>query len=349
MSLNNDSLKRKLINHYFDFIHSLSKSRLINNVNLEVSIDGVPAHMFLPIFRSLIDIFRKKDDPEKPITNPSKIGEAIIENKDSNLSTKYFASYFLSILLNREHLITLVLDEPRNSEIKVIDIINPEILTEDFMKSNSELNNLKKEDLNNIDSIEKIFIDAFSSELFMGTIAKSFDSNRHFLSEELVMHLAYFEAFLSDTLRIIFEKCPEKICEMKSEIATEDFIKLDRDVIIQELITNIIKDFNYKSIKGRIIFLKNLDIISQLSKQKIKQIETLYKIRNLIVHNGSRADKEYLKISKDKKTKINELIPINNNLLELSFELLSELSFQIVSNISKKYFQIKIQKHIKLL
>ena len=168
------------------------------------------------------------------------------------------------------------------------------------------------------------------------------DLSQIFFSQDLVMLLAHFEAFLSDSVKIIHLSRPEKL---KRNIKIDwseliDFKSIDE--LHEHLTEKITLEFGWLSYENKFNTLSSthgIDIkISKLEKKFLLEAESK---RHLFVHNGGKYTKQYsAKKAKKSITPGNKVHWTNSHNAKLR-TLILKLSSQVYSKICNKYFGIK--------
>ncbi|MBA7596743.1 hypothetical protein ES703_03730 [subsurface metagenome] len=127
-------------------------------------------------------------------------------------------------------------------------------------------------------------------------------------SQELVMIFAYLDAFMDDTLRIIYECCPERLkCERKITWETVIDLKSYKRLIDYIISKFVRKEFRNLPIKDRIEFLEErADLEMDIPENVLKGFAIAEQVRHIIIHNAGRIDSEFLIKTKLKESKIGE-------------------------------------------
>lgn len=110
-----------------------------------------------------------------------------------------------------------------------------------------------------------------------------------FRSQELVMLVAHFEAFLSDSLRSIYLCKPEKLRRNKT-IEWKEIIEFDDMDLLREHLTNkAVYEFGWLSLENKFALLKEEHGIQiQLSISDVNFLRESENNRHLVVHSGGR-------------------------------------------------------------
>jgi hypothetical protein len=197
-----------------------------------------------------------------------------------------------------------------------------------------------KETYNNPNVIYYMFyIDIFKS--ITNSYKTAPDLDRTFISRELIMHFAYFVAFLSDSLRAICNTRPEVLKNSENTFNWEQIITCGSwEKILNKMTEDFIYDFGFLSIKKCINKIRNkFGILKQVPEEDIIVLEEASYVRNLLVHNGGRINLDYINKTGRKDFKIGALFPINIEYIETVFKTMQFLSNDLFFEISKKFFK----------
>ncbi|MBA7495105.1 hypothetical protein ES702_05684 [subsurface metagenome] len=195
----------------------------------------------------------------------------------------------------------------------------------------------------------KITKDMGSTILFMsialinlGIPLMEIESESLLYSQELVMIFAHLDAFMSDSLRIICQACPEvlkrnKKIDWATAISCGGWEKL-----LDHLIEKYVFEFGWQSISKRIKSLREeLGIIVKYRGSDLELLEEAEELRNIVVHNGGRVSQEYIA-----KTGRNDLIvgafyPLKSKYLGKVSSAARVLCGELFMGIGRKFFNKK--------
>lgn len=168
----------------------------------------------------------------------------------------------------------------------------------------------------------------------------NFDDALYF--QELVMIFAYLDAFIDDTLRIIYECCPERLkCEKTITWETAIGLKSYKKLIHHLISKYVRKEFRNLPLVERIAFLKErMGLEMDIPESVLRDFKIAEHVRHIIVHNAGRIDNEFLAKTQLEDFKIGDVFPI-------SFQYISNLSYYIqllgsyiFREVSTKYFKV---------
>lgn len=164
--------------------------------------------------------------------------------------------------------------------------------------------------------------------------------------QALVMLYAHLDAFITDSIRFA---CKRELRQLKRQrqISWEDVISCGNwDKLIDELTKRYLFEISLPSTVKRIetVITKHLGINLRFSAETwdfLTPLAGLECMRNLIVHNGGRADEQMvvsIDENEEKDVKVGEQIPVTivqiNSMVAISRVIASELFVEI----SKKFF-----------
>lgn len=338
------NLERKIVERYYDIYIALLKQRLMTRVNLDLIFNGIPLQILVPfitpIFNELPFIFGEKS---KILTNLKKV---LFENQNVDQSQHILEKFTTSIIVNRELFIDLVLGVTNGKGIKSRDYFTSGLIAEDFFVKNPNLIDLISEKEQNYEYLESKLGEALKTNTLIKKFSHNLETERFLLSQELIMQFTFLDAYLSDLFEIICNKKPEIVNE-RTDFKIKEPIRDKNQNIVDKIIFKAVKDFGFKGVKRKIDIFQQLNFVD-LSNEEMKLVEKARITRNLIVHNGSRINEEYLDFVNDQTLRIDDLVPIDSNFIEEIFELLKKITIMIMEYILLEFFNIIIQKDIKI-
>lgn len=168
----------------------------------------------------------------------------------------------------------------------------------------------------------------------------------------LVESVSLFENFIGDLVSIVYNDYPVKLLgkdiqndspEHRKKILEVVVKSNDRDEILEKIIEEKVRSLFYKKLSD--IFIKDkskLDFGDFFSKNEkaIFLLEEIMARRNIIVHNGGKVDRKYLREVKKPEFNLNQSVQILPEYLQTSIVLLESLgavvSFLILRNVYKR-------------
>lgn len=340
-----DNLDRKIVTQYYELYTALLKQRLMNQINLSLIFDGIPLHIIVPyiseLIRKLPVLLEEKENRRQ------KFVKVLIESDNENPLLKYQEEFFSSVYFNRELFIDLMLGVRDEGEIKRLDLFNDKVFAKDFLDKNPEIKELDKDKLLDINYLFNLFNNAFKTETMLKIFSQKFAAKRFFLSQEIVMQFAFFDAYLSDSFEIICLKTPDKI-EETIKIKLQDLFKGNSQQMKEKTIKIANTKFSFRGIKSKINILKKMKFIKNLSDNELGLLEKARITRNLIVHNGSRINEEYRNYVKNKSLLLDEMVPLDNDFIEDIYKIIIKVSLMVLENIILECFGHKVKKEFKI-
>lgn len=139
-------------------------------------------------------------------------------------------------------------------------------------------------------------------------------------TQEVITTYSYAEGFITDSVKMVLD-IDEKY---------KDLFKQEREKLLFELLFGNIET-KIKKINRKF----NLKIvINGIQRTKLKKLNC---IRNIMVHNNTCANSQYIKLFKDTKTKLGEKIPLTDKVIEDLLDALGETLYLLYKEISLKY------------
>lgn len=182
----------------------------------------------------------------------------------------------------------------------------------------------------------KLFLSSGAKREYKGI---KFDFSFFLLSQELVMLFSYLDAFLLNCLRAIAES-DEKILKRDKKITWKEIITArSREEIVENIIEKYCYEFGWQNFRNKIDILKKEHRLEVSTPDDV--IDSICEgegLRHLVVHNGSRINRDFLNKNPFYEGEIGDQIIINKDYLNnLSGELLS-LGGDIFISIAQKYY-----------
>jgi hypothetical protein len=160
---------------------------------------------------------------------------------------------------------------------------------------------------------------------------------------QLVLLLAYFEGFLSDSLKAA---CSQDIRTLYSgrKMSIERVLSSGN---WEGLVARVIDDFAYesgwKALPERLLFLTSeLGLDLQLLQAELDELKETELLRNLVVHNGSRVSQEYLDRTSRRDRHLGETVLVSGESVEKLTHLLQRLASDVYTAISTKFFKVSL-------
>ena len=142
------------------------------------------------------------------------------------------------------------------------------------------------------------------------------DFTQTILRQELVSILALLEAFLGDALRTICRLRPEVLRRSK-KLEWKDIMECGSwDGVLSRLEEELAHEHSMHSISARIELLKtDYGLSLHLPPETITVIDLVEQIRHVILHNGSRTSREFLRRTQSEGDKVGEELMLDDELV----------------------------------
>jgi hypothetical protein len=166
------------------------------------------------------------------------------------------------------------------------------------------------------------------------------DFTRIVYSQALVMQFAQLDAFMSDSMRIICQTCPEVLKSDKTMNWTDILSCGEWDKILDWIIEKFVYDFGWQSLRKRLEILdKRIGLAIDFADEQIRQIEAAELVRNLITHNGGNINQKYIDATGQINLAVGQRFPLDADLVIKTHALMVELGIAVFTAISKKFYE----------
>jgi hypothetical protein len=156
---------------------------------------------------------------------------------------------------------------------------------------------------------------------------------------QLVLFLAYFEGFLSDSLRAACSKDIRTLYSNRKMSIEKILTSGNWDSLVTRVIDDYTYEAGWKSLPERLLFLTNiLGLGIDLPQGELDELKEDELLRNIVVHNGGRVSQEYLDRTTEKDKKLGETVPISSQMIERLMNLIQWFASDIYVAISTKFF-----------
>ncbi|MDD7914061.1 hypothetical protein [Polaribacter ponticola] len=165
-----------------------------------------------------------------------------------------------------------------------------------------------------------------ASEGYLRDELKKIDQYPKTITPMILVYLtSTFEIFLKSIIRILLKFNPEPIKNNDKKIPLQTILaSSDLDELLDLILEQITHDLGYKNISEQISYL-NTKININLSFKKLKglianrrfinieEIQEIFLIRNLVLHNGGIVNKQYLNLTNRQEYKEGEKIEVTKD------------------------------------
>jgi len=210
----------------------------------------------------------------------------------------------------------------------------------DKEKKRSTFKNLKKlvEEHIQVISIEDngVFFKAKSnnglSSENIGTAAKKYmeyaEMPRIHAWNTLVMLVTRFEEYISNFLRYIYNKYPQKYLDTQSIVFSE-ISNIGIDEIRNKIISREVDKKMRESYKEWFAIFKEHKMVFELCDKELENLNEIYACRNIIVHNAGIINDIYIKSIPDTNYKIGEMVKVDDKYIKDAFETIKTIIFYV--------------------
>jgi len=162
-----------------------------------------------------------------------------------------------------------------------------------------------------------------------------------------------FEVYLSDITTTVFEDYPGKLLGQDNSRSEDGYQKLLKYIVESQDKTEIIERIVEERVRG--IFygkpssyftnekLEFGDYFIRNYKNDLELYEEVTARRNLLVHNGGKVDRKYLRETKGSGFKLRQVVPVDADYLRRSIVLLLGLSAEATGVILKKIYKSDVR------
>lgn len=164
-------------------------------------------------------------------------------------------------------------------------------------------------------------------------------------SNTLVMLITKFEEFVSDFIRFLYEKFPEKYLNNKTVTFLEVSEMCVNDVK-QRIIDREVDSIMRKSFSEWFKLFEDHKIKFDICKDEYAILSEIYARRNIVVHNSGIVNESYLNLAEKPTAKLGEYLIVDNEYLKNAFSVLKTIVFCIMIE-GAKFEATKREKYIE--
>ncbi len=163
--------------------------------------------------------------------------------------------------------------------------------------------------------------------------------------QELSILFAQLDAFMADTLRVICQLRPE-VLKKNKQIDWATIVSAGGWQEVLDLLTEeYVFEFGWPPLPKRLKMLREqFGIELSLRDSDWALLEEAENIRNIVVHNGGRINKEYINRTGRCELIIGDFIPLTSAYLESAEEVLRMLVSSLFLAVSEKFFGLDASK-----
>lgn len=159
-------------------------------------------------------------------------------------------------------------------------------------------------------------------------------------SQQMVMAFAHMSAFIADSVRAICLRCPSVLKSSQRQVDWQTLIECgDWNTVVSHLIEDYVFRFGWDSVSKTVQAMREkLGLELKIPEDCLKRVEDAELVRNLIVHNGGRVSKEYLKRSKRTDVEVGQVIPVEKPMISQVRADLLLIASDILLDVSEIHF-----------
>lgn len=154
----------------------------------------------------------------------------------------------------------------------------------------------------------------------------------------LIMLLIRFEDFVSNHIRKMFSKFPEKYLNEKSiSLAEINDLGINeiKEVVLTKEVEKTMRLSHTEWFKIYVSHKMNFDNYND----ELEILKELYARRNILVHNSGKVNKDYLSLVSTCKYKLGDELTVDDEYLKQAFSTIKELIFAIIIE-SQRFYKI---------
>lgn len=163
------------------------------------------------------------------------------------------------------------------------------------------------------------------------------------IRQQIIMIFAYLDAFIADSVRVIC-RCHPGVLRSQKSVTVDKVISTGAwDNLMTELIDDYVREFNAPNVAKRLQHMKKqLGVRIHLTPKDIEFLDEAEHIRHAFVHNGGRADTNFLKKVKRVKLTVGELIVPEYEYVVHLHELAVNLGADIFGSVCENHLGVKV-------
>jgi len=167
-----------------------------------------------------------------------------------------------------------------------------------------------------------------------------FESN--VLNNGLVISFAFFESFLNDSFRLIYDVKPQQLKTKKKSIDYETLFSFSNfQDLKMKILDDEVFDFSGKPLNKRFKFFRKWGVT--ISKKYEKKIVNAEQIRHIIIHNNSIVDQTFLKNTKRRDLEIGEKYSLTISEFDETITIMLALLKAFFIDLSTKVLSTRMQ------
>lgn len=193
------------------------------------------------------------------------------------------------------------------------------------------------------------FIPAFRMVAAAGSLDASpehaFDFERLLYSQELVVHFAYLDAFMGDSLRAICQVRPE-VLKSNRQVDWATILSCGGwSELLAHLCEKYIYEFGFLRFPKRLAFLREqLGLAIRCPDAAATFIEEAENVRDIVVHNAGRVSQEYMRRTGRNDVVIGQFVSLKDEYLDDLADASQVFARALFLSASTKFFNVDASK-----
>lgn len=188
-------------------------------------------------------------------------------------------------------------------------------------------------------TLATVAVQLFMTQTLSGRNPRDLDFPYRLRAQELVMLLAHFDAFMSDSLRAICLREPNTLKRSKT-LAWEDIIRSGSwEALMRRLVDDHVYAFGWGSAREKLTALeRECGLKIEANEPDLVKIDEAEQIRHLVVHNNCRVSHEYIRRTRRTTPRIGKSVQIPPRLVEETASAVTVVASSIFTATAAKFF-----------
>jgi hypothetical protein len=222
--------------------------------------------------------------------------------------------------------------------VEDIDKLEVSIEDEDILVTKDEKGVLKVH-LDESDDISISMLMMFSGMTLVNKDIEDFPFENISYSQQLVMNFAYLDSFVGDSIRFVCKVRPE-ILKRNKKIEWKTIFDIGGwDGIVEHIVEEFVFEMGWESVDSLVNKMRSdLGLKMDISYDIVNEIVEAQQARNMVIHNGSRANKEYIKRTGRVDIGIGDEIVVDREFSHKTSNHVMRLASEIFDSISETHF-----------
>jgi hypothetical protein len=167
-----------------------------------------------------------------------------------------------------------------------------------------------------------------------------FDFSRPLYAQQLVMTLAHLDAFLADSLRAACRR-ESRLLRRGRQLTWEQALNAGGwESLLDLLVDEYCYEFGWKTVSDKVLHLRSeLGVPLEPPDDDLLALSEAEQVRHIIIHNGGRVSREFLRRTRRTDLHLDELIPVPAEYADHVATLSAILCADTFIAVSKKFFE----------